>query len=53
MARTMIVKRKLPKYLWVKATSTSGYILNRALVRLILKKTPCELWKGRKLIIGH
>lgn len=53
MARTMLAERNLPKYLWAEATNTASYILKRALVRSILKKTPYKLWKGRKTNISH
>ena len=32
----------------MKAINTACYILNCALIKPILKKTPYELWKGRK-----
>jgi len=35
------------------AVSTACYVLNRVLIRPILKKTPYELFKGRKLNISH
>ena len=53
MARTMLCKNNLPKYLWAEAVNTACYILNRALIRPILKKTPYELWHGRKPNIGY
>ena len=34
--------------IWVEAVNTSFYVLNRVTLRLELKKTPYELWKGRK-----
>ena len=33
--------------------SISCYVLNGFLLRLILKKTPYELWKNKKLNIGY
>ena len=47
MTRTMLNENNLPKYFWAKAVNTSCYILNRVLLRPILKKTPYELWKIR------
>jgi transposase InsO family protein len=47
MSRTMLCENNLPKYFWAEAVSTSCYILNRALIRPILKKTPYELYHGR------
>jgi len=43
----------LPKYFWVDVVSTTSYVLNRVVIRPILKKTPYELFNGRKPNIGH
>ena len=43
----------LPKYLWVEAVNTACYIMNRALIRPILMKTPYQLYNGRKPNISH
>ncbi|KAL5560474.1 hypothetical protein UlMin_036685 [Ulmus minor] len=48
MARTLLNENGLPKYFWGEAVHTSCYVLNRVSIRPILKKTPYELWKGRK-----
>jgi len=53
MARTMLNEAKLPKYFWAEAVNTSCYILNRVLIRPLLKKTPYELWKGKKPNISY
>ena len=53
MARTMLSEANLPKYLWAKAINTICYILNRALVRSSLKKTPYELWKAKKPNVSY
>ena len=52
MARTMLCENSLPKYFWAEAVNTACFIINRAMIRPILKKTPYELWKGRKPNIG-
>ena len=52
-ARTLLNKTKLPKYFWVDVVSTICYTLNMVLIRSILKKTPYELYKGRKPNISH
>ena len=44
----MLCENNLPKYFWVKAINTSCYIINRAMIRLILKKTPYELFREGK-----
>ena len=43
MSRTMPCENNLPKYFWAEVVHTACYILNRALMSLILKKTPYEL----------
>ncbi|KAL6337946.1 hypothetical protein AAG906_005411 [Vitis piasezkii] len=53
MARTMLNENNLPKYFWAEAVNTSCYVLNRILLRPILKKTPYELWKSKKPNISH
>ncbi|GAV62317.1 hypothetical protein CFOL_v3_05841 [Cephalotus follicularis] len=53
MCRTFLNENNLPKYFWAEAISTSCYILHRISIRPILKKTPYELWRGRKPNIGY
>jgi len=53
LARTMLNETGLPKYLWADAVSTTCYVLNRVLIRPILKKTPYELFRGRKPNLSH
>jgi len=49
----MLNESKLPKYLWADAVYTATYVLNRTLIRPILKKTPYELYKDRKPSVSH
>ena len=44
---------RLPKYFWADVVSTTCYVLNRVLIKRILKKTPYEIFKGRKPNISH
>jgi len=53
LARTMLSESSLPKYFLADAVSTSCYVMNRVLIRSILKKTPYELFNGRKPNIRH
>nr|KYP36604.1 Retrovirus-related Pol polyprotein from transposon TNT 1-94 [Cajanus cajan] len=53
LARTMLNDSKLHKYFWVETVNTACYTMNRALIRLILKKTPYELFNRRKPNISH
>ena len=53
LARTMLNENSLPKYFWADAVNTTCYVLNRVLIRQILKKTPYELFKGRRPVLSH
>jgi len=53
LARTMLNETELPKYFWADVVSTTCYVLNRVLTRPMLKKTPYELFKGRKPSVSH
>ena len=53
MARMMLCENDLPKYFWAQAVNTACYVTNRAMVRPILKKTPYELYKGKKPVISY
>jgi len=48
LARTMLNESSLPKYLWANVVYTNSYVLHITLITPILKKTPYELYKGRK-----
>ena len=43
MKKIMLNENNLPKYFCLKAVNTASYVLNRVLVRSVLKKTPYEL----------
>ena len=53
MKKIMLNENNLPKYFCLKAVNTASYVLNRVLVRSVLKKTPYELWKSKKPSIGY
>jgi len=53
IAITLLNDTNLPKYFWAEVVNTACYIMNKALIRSILKKIPYELYKGRKLNISH
>jgi len=53
LARTLLNDYNLPKYFWVDVVNTAYYVLNRVLIRPILKRTPYELYKRRKPNISH
>ncbi|GAB2269139.1 hypothetical protein Dimus_038757 [Dionaea muscipula] len=53
MTRTMLLDSGLSKFYWAEALNTACYILNRALVRPLLHKTPYELLKNKKSNLAH
>jgi len=53
LAITILSESSLPKYFWVDVVRTTCYMMNMILIRPILKKTPYELFNGRKPKIGN
>jgi len=53
IARTLLNETNLPEYFRADAVNTACYVLNRVLIRPILKKTPYELFKERKPNISY
>jgi len=53
LARTILSESCLPKYFCVDAVNTTCSVMNRVLIRPILKKISYELFNGRKPNIGH
>lgn len=47
------MEHNIPDYFWAEAVNTACHILNRCLIRPILKKTPYELWKVKKTNISY
>ena len=52
MTRTMLNENNLQKYFWAEAINT-WYVLNRVLLKPILKKTPYEILKNKKANIDY
>ena len=48
MARAMVHNKDVAKTLWDVAMNTTYHIVNKVYLRPKTKKTPYELWKGRK-----
>ena len=48
MARAMLYRKDLARNLWGEAVNTACHTVNRVYFRPGTKKTPYELWKGRK-----
>jgi len=53
LGRTILSESSLPKYFWANDVSTTCYVMKRVLIRPILKKTPYELFNGRKPNFGN
>jgi len=53
MARTMMCESNVSQNFWAEAVNTANYVLNRCLIRPILKRTPYELFKAKRLNISH
>ena len=53
LARTILNDFGLPKCFWADDVITACYVMNRVLIRPILKKTPNELLNGRKSNVSH
>ncbi|GJY16060.1 retrovirus-related pol polyprotein from transposon TNT 1-94 [Tanacetum coccineum] len=53
MSRIMLNEQSLPQKFWCNAVDTSTYILNRILIRAILRKTPYEILRGRKPTLDY
>ena len=53
MARVMLHNKKLPKSFWGEAIKTACHTLNRVYFRPDSKKTPYELWRGKKPVVKY
>ena len=53
MARVMLHNKKLPKSFWGEAVNTACHTLNWVYFRPDSKKTPYELWRGKKSIVKY
>ena len=53
MARAMLHNKDVARNLWGEAVNTAYHTVNREYLRLGTKKTPYELWKGRKTNVKY
>ena len=53
MAQAMMTEKQVSQVFWADVLSTACYISNRAYIRPSLRKTPYELFKGRKPNLSH
>jgi hypothetical protein len=52
-AKAMLYDQDLLRFLWVEACNTAVYIQNRSPHRVLGRKTPEEVFMGKKLEVGH
>jgi len=53
LARTLLNENSLPKYFCADVVNIVCYVLNKVLIRPLLKKTSYELFKGRRPVLSH
>ena len=53
MARVMLHNKKLPKSFWGEAVNIACHTLNWVYFRPDSKKTPYELWRGKKPVVKY
>ena len=53
MACVMLNNKKIPKSFWGEAVNTACHTLNRVYFRPDSKKTPYELWRGKKPVVKY
>ena len=53
MARVMLHNKKMSKFFWGEAVNIACHTLNRVYFRPDSKKTPYELWRGKKPIVKY
>ena len=53
MARAMLHNKDVARNLWGEAVNTTCHTVNRVYFKPNTKKTPYELWKGRKLDVKY
>jgi len=53
MGRTMLWENSLPKHFWVELVIIACYVQKRILIRPLIKRTPYELWRGRRPNISY
>ena len=53
MACVMLHNKKLPKSFWGEAVNTACHTLNRVYLKSDSKKTPYELWRGKKPVVKY
>ncbi|KAM1485555.1 hypothetical protein TB1_036396 [Malus domestica] len=53
MAKSMMHEKNMPYKFWGEAVNTSVYLLNRCPTKALEKKTPFEVFSGRKPSVKH
>ena len=45
--------RRLPNQFWAEAVSIFVYLLNLSPTKVVMNRTPYEVWHGRKPSVSH
>ena len=53
MARVMLHNKKMPKSFWGEVVNTACHTLNWVYFKPNSKKTPYEIWRGKKPIVKY
>jgi len=53
IAKTLICENDFSKSLWAETIDIANYIFSKCLTRPLLRKTPYELFKGKKLKVSY
>ena len=53
IAKVMLKNKSMAKSFWGEVVNTACHILNRVYFRLDTKKTPYELWRGKKHVVKY
>lgn len=52
-ARCMLEESGLPKSFWAEAVATANHVRNRCVTKILGKKTPHEMWTGKRPNVNH
>jgi hypothetical protein len=53
IVKAILYDQDMPRFLWAEACNTAIYIQNRSPHKVLGRKTPEELFTGRRLEVGH
>ncbi|MFW8314631.1 hypothetical protein, partial [Klebsiella pneumoniae] len=53
MSRSMLLESNLEEKFWAEAVLTAVYLRNRTITKVLVDKTPFEVWHGYKPSVNH